>query len=66
MLTTDKLQYDDKIYEREYLRCDTCGLEIDVGVPTVFVKVSCGMTQVSKEYHKYCVPGEIIRILADG
>jgi len=66
MFTTEEVEVDNKVYRKDILLCDTCGLEIERGQPAVFLKISCSMTQVTKEYHKYCAPGEIIRILADG
>ena len=66
MINTDKLTHNDKLYSRDYLCCDTCNLEIDVGAPTVFLNVTTGLTTIYRHYHYGCCPAEILKVLADG
>lgn len=66
MLTTEELTHNDKTYTRDYLRCDSCHKEITQGEPMIFVKITCGMTQVTREYHKYCAPIDYIKELTEG
>jgi len=66
LFTTEEVEVDNKVYRKDVLLCDTCGLEVERGQPAVFLKLLRGMKQVTKEYHESCTPVFCMRELENG